>query len=140
MKLLALLTLVIAVAFLLTHGILARLSLAAAVVALLLRRANCILSNLGLLRTRGLRLGLALFPLTFAPLATLHAGVVFLLPVSVTVTALLRCGSSNADAHGKRDAQSKRPGRLLASGEFHQDSLLECQRCSWLVNSSRPVP
>lgn len=123
LKLLALLTLLIAVAFLLTHGVLAHLSLAAAVVALLLRRANCILSNVGLRRTRRLRLRLALFPLAFAALATLHAGVVFLLPVSVTATALLRCGSSNAHAHGKRDAQSKRPGRLLASGEFHRNSL-----------------
>lgn len=118
MKLLALLALLIAVAIMLTHGI-----LATAVVALLLRRANCILSNLGLLRTRRLRLRLPLFPLAFAPLATLYARVVFLLPVSVAATALLRFGSSNAHAHGKRRAQSKRPGRLLASGEFHRNSL-----------------
>jgi hypothetical protein len=139
LKLIALLALLIAIALLLAHGILARLSLTAlAVVASLLRRASGVLTNLGRLRTRWLRLGLALFPLPFATLATLHAGVVFLLPVVVAATTFLRCGS--AHAHAERDAQGKRPGGLLVGGEFHQNSLLECQRCSWLVDSSRRVP
>lgn len=139
LELLVLLALLIAVALLLAHGILPCLKLAAlAVVAPFLRRANSVLPNLRRLRTCWLRLGLALFPLAFAALATLHAGAVFLLPVIVAATTFLRCGS--AYAHAERDAQGKRPGGLLVGGEFHQDSLPECQRCSWLVDSSRRVP
>ena len=101
LKLFALLALLVAVALLLAHGILAAL----AVVAPFLRRANGVLSNLRRLRTSGLRLGLALLPLAFAALARIHAGAVFLLPVVVAATTFLRCGS--AHAHAERDAQGK---------------------------------
>ena len=143
--LLALLAWLLAVAVLLTHCVLTRLGLTAlAVVATLLwwanlRRANGVLPNLGLLRSGRLRLRLGLrCSLAFTALAALHAGFVFLLAVIAAATAILSRGTSCA--HGQRYTQGNRPCGLLASGECHEDSLLEYQQCSWHVDSSRLPP
>ncbi len=123
----------LAAAVLLAHCILTRFGMTAlAVVATLLRwaslwrpslwGANGLLPNLGLLRTGGLRLRLALLcSLDIAALASLDASFVLLLPVAVAAAAVLRCGGSHA--YAKRDTQSKRPCGTLASVEFHEVSL-----------------